>query len=123
MAEWDHGENRNVDWVIGTGMFVRDKALKDVGLMDERFFMYFEDVDWCRRFWENNWPVHYLSEVEIIHYHGRPSAKTEGLIKSVLFNPNARVHINSWLKYFIKYFGKNPTTNDRVIKHGEELSS
>lgn len=104
MIDWDHNKTRQVDWILGTGMIVRDDALKQVGFMDERFFMYFEDTDWCRRFWEANWLVYYIHDIEIVHYHGRPSAQT-----SVIFgflSKQTRIHIVSWLKYFIKYLEK-----------------
>jgi len=103
MLDWDHKNSRPIDWVIGTGMIVRHKAIKQVGLMDERFFMYFEDVDWCRRFWINNWKIYYISDIEIVHYYSRDSAKQMGIIS--LFNKQTRVHITSWIKYFIKYLG------------------
>ncbi|MBI5038044.1 MAG: glycosyltransferase family 2 protein [Candidatus Kerfeldbacteria bacterium] len=105
MLDWDHNETRAVDWVIGTGMIVRHEALQHVGLMDERFFMYFEDVDWCRRFWESDWHVMYIHLIEVVHYHGRGSAKQHGLI-SIMLNRQTRVHIISWLKYVWKYLGK-----------------
>ena len=101
MLDWDHNETMAVDWVIGTGMIVRNEAIKQVGLMDERFFMYFEDVDWCRRFWENEWKVYYISNIEIVHYYGRESAKKMGIIS--MFNRQTRIHITSWLKYVLKY--------------------
>lgn len=106
MFDWDHNQSRPVDWVIGTGMIVRNEAIKQVGLMDERFFMYFEDVDWCRRYWENQWKVYYMHNVQIVHYHSRGSAKKSGL-PSIFLNKLTRIHITSWLKYFIKYWGKD----------------
>ncbi len=106
MLDWNHNETIPVDWVIGTGMIVRHDALEHVGLMDERFFMYYEDVDWCRRFWEHDWKVMYISDTEIVHYHGRGSAKQSGVI-SVILNRQTRIHITSWFKYVIKYAGKD----------------
>ncbi|HSQ59431.1 MAG TPA: glycosyltransferase family 2 protein, partial [Acidobacteriota bacterium] len=53
MADWDHLETRPVDWVLGAALFVRRNAMRDVGLMDERYFLYFEDVDWCQRMWRH----------------------------------------------------------------------
>ncbi|XOU94880.1 MAG: glycosyltransferase family 2 protein [Candidatus Kerfeldbacteria bacterium] len=105
MFDWDHNDSREVDWVIGTGMIVRNNAIKQVGLMDERFFMYFEDVDWCRRFWENDWKVKYMHNIQIVHYHSRGSATKRGL-PSIFMNKLTRVHISSWIKYFMKYLGK-----------------
>ncbi|MDD5039842.1 MAG: glycosyltransferase family 2 protein [Patescibacteria group bacterium] len=112
MLDWDHADSRPVDWVIGTGMIIRDDAIKQVGLMDERFFMYFEDVDWCRRFWENDWSVFYIASIEIVHYYSRDSAKRHGIISMI--GRQTRVHIMSWLKYVIKYIGREtPHANKR----------
>ncbi len=113
MLDWDHQTTRDVDWVIGTGMIVRNTAIKQVGLMDERFFMYFEDVDWCRRFWNNNWKVRYIADIEIVHYYSRDSAKKLGIIS--ILNKQTRVHISSWLKYIVKYIGQK----NKHIKNGK----
>lgn len=104
MLDWDHNDNRPVDWVLGACMMVRRSAMDDVGLMDERFFLYFEDVDWCRRFWEKGYPVYYLGkDAELVHYHQRISAVNPGL--SGIFNYATRVHIKSGIQYFNKYAG------------------
>lgn len=105
MLDWDHNETRAVDWVIGTGMIIRNEATKQVGIMDERFFMYFEDVDLCRRFWENGWHIYYIHDIEIVHYHNRGSVSRSGTL-SLVFNKLTRIHISSWIKYFIKYIGR-----------------
>jgi len=62
-----------VDWVSGTCMMVRRRTLEEIGLMDERFFMYFEDADLCRRARGRGWLVYYLPQVEIIHQTGASS--------------------------------------------------
>ena len=62
-----------VDWVAGTCMAVRRQTLEEIGLMDERFFMYFEDTDLCRRAREAGWLVYYLPQVEIFHHSGASS--------------------------------------------------
>ena len=59
-----------VDWVSGACMLVRREAVEDVGLMDERFFMYWEDADWCRRMLQKNWKVSYFPQASILHYVG-----------------------------------------------------
>lgn len=99
----NHGLTQSVDWLMGSAMFIRRSALEKVGLMDERFFMYFEDVDWCRRFWDNGFKVVYCPEAKMMHYHGKQSAGS---------NLYALIHITSAIKYFWKYFGKRtPETN------------
>lgn len=74
--------------------------------MDPCFKMYFEDVDWCRRFWEAGYKVVYNPESEMYHYHGRGSAGA-GVLKTLISKKLAWVHIASAIKYFWKYFGKS----------------
>jgi N-acetylglucosaminyl-diphospho-decaprenol L-rhamnosyltransferase len=62
-----------VDWISGTCMTVRRRTLEEIGPMDERFFMYFEDADLCRRAREAGWLVYYLPQVEIFHHSGASS--------------------------------------------------
>src|SRR5215212_553427 len=59
-----------VDWVSGACMIVRRSALEEVGPLDERFFMYFEDADLCRSVREAGWSVYYLPEIEVTHQAG-----------------------------------------------------
>jgi N-acetylglucosaminyl-diphospho-decaprenol L-rhamnosyltransferase len=59
-----------VDWVSGACMVVRRRALEEVGPLDERFFMYFEDADLCRRVRHAGWSVYYLPEIEVRHQTG-----------------------------------------------------
>jgi N-acetylglucosaminyl-diphospho-decaprenol L-rhamnosyltransferase len=59
-----------VDWVSGACMVVRRRVLDEVGLLDERFFMYFEDADLCRRVREAGWSVYYLPGIEVTHQAG-----------------------------------------------------
>lgn len=75
MLDYDHEEPRPVDWVVGACMMVRREALRDIGLMDERFFLYFEDVDWCYRTWQSGWRVYYAPESVMVHRHVRASAQ------------------------------------------------
>jgi len=64
-----------LDWVSGACMVVRRNALIDVGYLDERFFMYWEDADWCRRMWRKGWKVVYFPKTFVIHYVGVSSEK------------------------------------------------
>lgn len=103
MKDFDHASARDVDWLMGSCLMVRGKALAQVGGMDERFFLYFEDVDWCRRFWEQGWRVSYLPTAEFSHFH-QQSSRTQTLF-GMVFNWTTREHIRSALKYFFKYRG------------------
>lgn len=107
MKDFDHESTRPVDWVMGSAMFVRAEAIKKAGVFDERYWMYAEDSDWCRRMWEANWPVYYVHDIVIQHFHRRSSAKVPGVINALLKNKFARVHLTSWLKYFWKWRGNH----------------
>ena len=62
-----------VDWVSGACMVVRRETLEGISPLDERFFLYFEDTDLCRRARENGWRIFYLPEVEVLHQTGGSS--------------------------------------------------
>lgn len=98
MSWWSRDDVRCVDVVTGCFMLVRRKAIEQVGLMDDRFFMYAEETDWCYRFKQAGWKVLFTPEAEIIHYGGQSSrnAKPEMLIELRL----------SLLKFIRKHQGR-----------------
>lgn len=106
MKDFDHNETRPVDWVMGSAMVARKEATDKVGFFDDRYFMYMEDADWCRRMWENGWPVYYIHDIAIMHGHTRGSAKVSGAIKALFKNKLARIHLVSWCKYLWKWRGE-----------------
>lgn len=97
----DLREPMTADWVLGAAMCVRRSALADVGEMDASYFLYFEDVDWCLRFWQGGWQVHYLPRAGCHHTHGRASAA--GGVLAALTNPLTRRHIRSAARFFRKH--------------------
>jgi len=72
-AVTDQSHPSQVDWVSGACMVIRREALREIGPLDERFFMYFEDADLCRRARTAGWLVYYLPHIEIIHQTGASS--------------------------------------------------
>jgi GT2 family glycosyltransferase len=70
-----HGKTpMDVDWVSGACMVVRRRAIDEVGLMDTRFFLYWEDADWCRRMWQKGWKVVYYPASTVVHSVGTSSS-------------------------------------------------
>jgi len=59
-----------VDAVVGASFLITPEAINQVGLLDERYWAYFEDIDYCRQVGKKGLKVYYLPKVEIIHYHG-----------------------------------------------------
>jgi GT2 family glycosyltransferase len=74
MTYWPHDDIRPVDVITGCFWMVRRKALRAAGPLDERFFFYGEDIDWCKRFHDEGWKVVFYPEGEAIHYGGASSA-------------------------------------------------
>lgn len=105
LSDEDLSHPMPVDWIIGSALLVSREKAKIVGAMDDRFFMYMEDVDWCRRFWEHGFKVVYFPYAFVYHYHGKGSAKG-GFLGSLLFNRLTWYHIESALLYFLKYRNK-----------------
>lgn len=64
---------QDVDWLVGACLCVRAAAAQQVGLFDERFFMYSEELDWCRRFRAAGWRVSYVPSAEVVHQEGGSS--------------------------------------------------
>ena len=96
MLDWDHDDERTVDWLQGACLMMRREAMEQIGGMDERFFLYFEDVDLARRMAEAGWGVHYVPDSEMVHHYRRGSH--EGLLSREKLH-----HISSGLRYLTKW--------------------
>ena len=100
LSDWDHASVREVDWVSGACMMVRREAIGRVGGMDETFFMFNEDVDWCRRMKLAGWAVSYVPAAEVVHHIGasrRPVAP-----RVIVERHRGMIH------YFHKHHPMNP---------------
>lgn len=108
MLDWDHSKNIDVDWVIGSGMMIRNEALRQSGLFDEGYFMYYEDVDLCLRIWHAG-KVRYFAEAEMVHHHRQQS---HGFWHFRL----RWIHLRSACRFFRKH-GLFPKRPSRCEKH------
>jgi GT2 family glycosyltransferase len=96
MQDWDHANVADVDWGLGAAMLVRKTALPADQLFDERFFLYFEDVDLCLRLHRSGWKVAYNPTAVMIHQHRRDSAEAGALLAKLH-------HLRSLTKFLWKY--------------------
>jgi len=71
IGHWDYNDIREVDQPMGSALMVRRETITQVGLMDEQFYIYYEDVDWCFRIKKRGWKIYFIPEAEIIHYGGQ----------------------------------------------------
>lgn len=93
--DMDYSMVQEVEQPSGACLFVRRTAIDQVGLLDTRFFMYFEEVDWCYRFAGAGWRIVYTPDIEIVHLGGQSSSK----------NLDVRIVENSRSK--IRFFQKH----------------
>ena len=90
---WNHKTTANIAYHQGSFMFFRTEAFKKVGLFDERFFMYPEDIDITRRM-HKHYKTLYWPEVSIVHAHRAASYKSKKMLK---------IHMVNMVKYFNKW--------------------
>jgi GT2 family glycosyltransferase len=102
--DYNHKEPKEVDALFGACWLIRRQAIDEVGLLDERYFMYFEDLDWCRQFKSKSWQIWYQPLAEVIHFHHRDSAEKNGVAGAL--TKLGRIHLVSWLKYLWKWRNK-----------------
>ena len=100
LTDWNHDTPRAVDWVSGACMCVRRRAIDQVGPMDEAFFMFNEDVDWCRRMNLAGWTVTYVPEAVVVHHIG--ASKGRVAPKVIVSRHAGMIH------YFHKHHPANP---------------
>jgi len=97
----DYNSVQTTDWISGACMVVRKKAVEQVGLMDERYFLYIEDMDWCRRFWDKGFKIVYWPYMEVCHNSPRYSSFSLSKRRP---NKFMWIHFISYMKFFWKFF-------------------
>lgn len=95
MKDWNHLSDRKVNWVIGAAMLSRKEDIKRIGMFDESFFLYCEDMDLCYRFSKQGYTIHYHSSIVLTHDYQQTSSKK--LSKLTL------VHLRSIFTFYRKY--------------------
>lgn len=99
LGSFDKEKRHEVEVLVGAFMLIRKSILEKIGLLDERFFMYWEDTDFCIRIRENGFKNYYLGDVKIIHYKGE-SNKRHTLSFTIGFN-------KSMIAFVKKHFNKH----------------
>jgi len=103
MGYWDHRETKKVDCVPGTSLLVRKETIREVGLLDENYFMYFEDTDCCYRINQAGWEVVFLPDAEVIHVGGASAAKSN---RGLFYDRTlSKEFFRSLFYYFRKFHG------------------
>jgi GT2 family glycosyltransferase len=96
--DWEHDTERDVDFVSGAAILVRRKVLETTGVLDERFFIYAEETDWCFRMHKDGWKVTFIPNATIVHFGGQSSVAIKDR-QFCEFNRSAG-------KYILKHYGR-----------------
>lgn len=96
ITDFDYAREARVDSIRGSFFCIRRKLIEQIGLLDERFFIWFEEVDYCMRARQAGWQVAYTPSVQCVDYVGQS-------FKQVNLYPKQRMFTESMLKYFRKH--------------------
>jgi GT2 family glycosyltransferase len=92
MTGWDRMTERQVDVISGAAMFVRRAAMDEVGLLDEAFFFYGEETDWCHRFAKAGWDLVFAPIQAVTHFGGGAAAKLNHRRDVLMTEGTTRLH-------------------------------
>jgi GT2 family glycosyltransferase len=107
MADWSLTEPRQVDTLLGACLLIRRQVLDEVGLLDEGYFMYSEEIDLCYRINQAGWPIYWVPEAQIVHYGGQSTQQAPTKMFLNLYG--------SKLRYFRKHYGRSSALAYKVI--------
>ncbi len=93
MTGWDRSSERKMDIISGAAMFVRASAMKEVGLLDEAFFFYGEETDWCRRFADAGSEIVFTAIPSITHFGNGSAAKLNHKRDVLMTEGTTRLHL------------------------------
>ncbi len=96
LADWDRSTEREVDWISGAAFLLRRAALDEIGLLDERFFLYAEEVDLFKRLRDAGWTIVFTPELEVVHEQGVSTGRSRRM---------HLIHSESVARYFEKHHG------------------
>ena len=97
LADQSADYTQSIDWIVGAAILIRRETWQQIGPIDEAFFMYFEETDWCHRCIDAGWQIHYLPTAKVTHFEGKSS-------EQVLADRTIRFQ-RSKIRYTRKYFG------------------
>lgn len=101
MRDSDPHQTQDVDSIMGAFMFIRRNLLETIGLFDERYFIWFEEVDYCKMAHDAGWKIRHYADVEIIHHKGHSFSKLGTIRKQKWIRQSLR-------KYMKKHHGLIP---------------
>lgn len=122
MLDWNHDDERQVDQPEGACLAIRRSVIDEVGLLDEGFFMLFEEVDWCYRIKQKGWEIWFTPEARVTHHYGQSIKQVK--IKMIISSHRGlyrfwRKHYrgNRWYMDGIAYSGLMTLAYVRIVAY------
>lgn len=100
-GSWNHDRPRSVDWAHGAALLIRREALREIGGLDERFFMYAEDLEWCWRARRRGWEIRFEPSAVVRHHVNISGRQQFGDLRT-------RAHLHSALRFYRRAHGLAP---------------
>jgi GT2 family glycosyltransferase len=96
MLDWEHDDERQVDQPEGACLLLRKEVIKEVGKLDEGFFMLFEEVDWCYRIKQAGWEIWFTPTAKVTHHYGQSIKQ----VKAKMILSSHRGLYRFWRKHY-----------------------
>lgn len=110
MQAWNYDTAFQVEYLIGAALMIRRDAFEQIGLLDERFFMYAEDIDWCYRSAQAGWQNWYLGDAQVYHQNRGSSQKTPEQSRRL-----SQLRTDSLIAFYRKHYGAPAAWSMRAI--------
>lgn len=114
---WDHATPRSVGWVVGAFFLIRRQAMSQIGLLDERYFLYFEEIDYCLAAHRKGWQVVFFPDAAVVHLGGQ-SAVRSGHRVSTKGRQMITIRLTSEYRYYRKWYGLAHVVTAALIEAG-----
>ncbi|MBF0119505.1 MAG: glycosyltransferase family 2 protein [Desulfobacterales bacterium] len=101
---WDHSAPKIVGWVVGAYFLIREETISQIGCLDERYFLYFEEIDFCLSAKRAGWDVVFYPLAEVVHIGGQSSLLTNQII-SEKGRQRVSIRLKSEFRYYRKMYG------------------
>ncbi len=88
LGAWRHDREREVDWAVGAAWLVRREAIEDIGGLDESFFMYVEDLEWCHRARSRGWEIWFTPSAVVVHVGNASGEQRYGASRTATWTAN-----------------------------------
>ena len=97
---YERGESFPVDHPLGAALMARGEAIQEAGLLDERFFIYCEEIDWCMRMKKAGWGIYCVPRAEVVHH----VAKSTGQVRGKMFAALWRSRYLLFEKHYSRFY-------------------